>query len=150
MKYNDVKVYYSDSTEVICKPVSNENIDVFRNCIQTIVTSFYRNDGAIRDCLSDEEVANAFESACSVIPVKNVKSKSDEVQYLEWEKIKDNYEQLIVLFCNSSLKPDRSYDTSSYKSGLIVQQNFISTSRWVSKATKEYEESLKQILKNEE
>lgn len=144
--YDDVIVVYDDKSERIVKRFSDENIDAFKDCTEKIITEFYANDFALRDILQDPEVELAFEQLCSIIPVvrKGFKSSAGEVEYLDWEKIKHDYEQLIVLFCNASLKADRTF--TGYDPGLVIKLNFIQTSLWMKKGLQKAEEALKEMF----
>ncbi|PLS68535.1 MAG: hypothetical protein CV045_07420 [Cyanobacteria bacterium M5B4] len=131
--FNNIEVVYSNSHKYHINRVSNENFQSFAELLEKITIQYYKYDGAIGEMLQVPEIVEDFENLCSIIPVKKVQGGKigKEEEFLDWEMIRDNWEQLVILFCNSGLTEDR--DATPIAPPLLAKLNFLSTSKWVQK-----------------
>jgi hypothetical protein len=102
--YKTLRVKLDDGTEVVVKRCTLENTQVLLELQDELLEDYARCNGAIGEIIAKPEVRTRLQTVCNLLPLVNAK---DPAEFLDFEKIQDNWEQLIVLFFNGSLNDDR-------------------------------------------
>lgn len=101
-QYKPEKVVKDDGTVVnICR-CSFADTDTLLQIQDRLVEAYVKCDGAIGAIIGNEETQADLRSICSLLPLEQ-KTKGGEVQYLDFDDISDNWEQLVALFFNGSI-----------------------------------------------
>lgn len=102
--YKTLRVKLDDGSEVVVKRCTLENTQTLLEIQDELLEDYARCNGSIGEIIAKEAVRGRLQTMCNLLPLV---SSKDPVEYLEFEKIQDNWEQLIVLFFNGSLTEDR-------------------------------------------
>jgi hypothetical protein len=140
-EFKGLEITYSNGIRYEIKRISNENAETFSSLLEEIVVKYYAEDGATLQMIINSDINSLFEATCALIPVKKIGSKKNsDVEYLDWDQIKDNLELVTILFCNSGLNSDR--EATPVKAPLLTKLNFLSATKWIQKGMDLAKESL--------
>lgn len=101
-QYTTEKVTRDDGTVVNVCRCAFADMSTMLEIVDRLVEAYVMADGAIGEIISKPEVIADLQSICSLLPLEQ-KTKTGEVQYLQFEDISENWEQLIYLFFNGSI-----------------------------------------------
>lgn len=102
--YKTLRVKQDDGSEVVVKRCTLEHTQTLLELQDELLEDYARCNGAIGEIIAKPEVRTRLQTVCNLLPIVNAK---EPTEYLDFEKIQDNWEQLIVLFFNGSLNDDR-------------------------------------------
>ena len=131
--YNLIKVLQDDGTYVQVKRCNAANLEEFLELMEALVKEYIICEGSISLLLVNPEMVSNLETLCSLLPIV---SKSEEQAYLDFDKIKENWEQLVQLFFNKDLNSD-TRETKALEAGKIAAMHFFPHIQTVQKAVKE-------------
>lgn len=101
-QYKTEEVRKDDGTIVHVCRVSLKDLDTLLEIQDRLIEHYVEVDGAVGKLMADESVRADLTTMCSLLPIAE-KTKTGEVQYLNFEEIQEHWEQLIVLFFNAGL-----------------------------------------------
>lgn len=137
-QYKLIQIKLDTGTSVQIGRASLENIELLTELQDKLLDKYTQADGSIGPLLaSDEEFVSNLRTACSVLPIVGTDS------YLDYDDIKENWEQLIVLFFNAG------FDSDNRRHSSIVQPKvselhflpFVSQlNKYIARAEKETED----------
>lgn len=104
-QYKTEKVVKDDGTVVQIRRCNLKDLDLLLEIQDRLLKRYVEEEGALGKLMSDEAVRSDLTTACSLLPLAD-KTKTGEDQYLDFEDIQDNWEQLVVLFFNGSFDED--------------------------------------------
>ena len=96
--YETEKVTLDNGTVVEVKRVSMKNLSLFMELQERLLKKYFEHDGALINLIIDPEVISDLTAICNILPIVG---KTE--QYLNFEDIQENWEQLVTLFFNSGL-----------------------------------------------
>jgi hypothetical protein len=102
--YKTLRVKLDDGSEVVVKRCTLQNTQMLLELQDELLEDYARCNGAIGEIIAKEEVRTRLQTVCNLLPIVSTK---EPIEYLDFEKIQDNWEQLVVLFFNGSLNDDR-------------------------------------------
>lgn len=129
--YNTVTVIKDDGTRVNVKRVALKDLETLQDCLDRLLTKFIEYEGGFGSIISDPEVENDLKTACSLLPI--VGRSGDQQEYLNYEDIKENWEQLILLFFSKGLDVN-TRELKSLDAGLISELHFFAHPKMLQKA----------------
>jgi hypothetical protein len=116
--YKTLKVQLDDGSSVQIKRCSLENTDTLLQLQDELLEYYVQCSGFIGEIITKDPVREKLTAMCNILPVVTTGGKEE---FLKFEEISDNWEQLITLFFNGSLNDDRELEnvtTSSKVSAL--------------------------------
>ena len=133
-QYTTEKVVKDDGTVVSVCRCSFADMSTLLEIIERLVEAYVMCDGAIGEIISKPDIQADLKSVCSLLPLEQ-KTKSGEVQYLDFEDISENWEQIIYLFFNGSINKD-TREVTEISSPRISQLHFLPFERILRKHIK--------------
>jgi hypothetical protein len=124
--YKTEKVVYDDGKVVNIMRCAAEDMDKLMDLQDKLVERYVMADGAIGKYFTSEyrdDLEADLRAICSIIPLVE-KTKSGETQYLDYDLIKENWEQLISLFFNGDIN-EESRNLTSMSPCKISQLHFL-------------------------
>jgi hypothetical protein len=100
-QYKTLPVTKDDGTVVNVTRVALKDLETLLELQEKLLTKYVEADGSFGQLMSDSDLIADLTSICSLLPL--VEKSKGETQYLNFEDIQDNWEQLITLFFNSGL-----------------------------------------------
>lgn len=97
---NSVEVLLDTGKVVQITRTALSNMDRLLQLQEQLIKMYINCDGAIGSIIASDEAVSALTELCSLLPVKDDKAP------LDYETIKDNWEQTILLFFNGGLDLD--------------------------------------------
>ncbi len=107
--YKPLRVSFDSGKVVQIGRCALSNLDTLLECQDGLLRKYIEADGALAVLMTDNEFISKLELACSVLPIVGSEDKC-----LDFEDIKENWEQIVTLFFNSSFdKNTRQMNTIS-------------------------------------
>ena len=99
--YKTETVKKDDGTIIQIGRVALSDLDTLLEIQDWLVYKYIESDGAIGKFIADPELRSKLQTLCSLLPI--IGSKNVEQEYLNFEDISENWEQLILLFFNGQI-----------------------------------------------
>jgi hypothetical protein len=103
-QYKTLAVIKDDGVVVNVTRVPLKDLDTLLELQEKLLNKYVEVDGSFGQLMSDSELISYLTTICSLLPL--VEKAKGETQYLNFEDIQDNWEQLITLFFNSGLNTE--------------------------------------------
>lgn len=103
-QYKLEKVTRDDGSVVNVCRCALADMDTLLDIQNRLAETYVMCDGAIGEVISKPEVQADLRSICSLLPLEQ-KTKGD-VQYLNFDDISENWEQIVSLFFNGAIDQD--------------------------------------------
>lgn len=100
-QYKLERVIKDDGTAVNVCRCALADMDTLLEIQDRLAEAYVLADGAIGEIITKPEVQADLKSICSLLPLEQ--RGKGEVQYLDFDDISDNWEQLVSLFFNGSI-----------------------------------------------
>lgn len=101
-QYQTLPVTKDDGTIVHATRVALKDLETLTELQEKVLARYVEEDGGFGTLMADAAVIADLQAICSILPLVE-KTKTGETQYLDFEDISDNWEQLIILFFNGGL-----------------------------------------------
>lgn len=121
-QYKTESVTRDDGTVCQVTRAAMKDVPAFLELQDKLLGRYVEVDGAFAKIMIDPDAIADLTAICSLLPLVE-KTKSGETQYLSFEDIQDNWEQLIVLFFNGDLNPEKR-EAESISPSRIGQLHF--------------------------
>src|SRR6056300_599327 len=144
--YNTVKIQLDDGTYVHVKRCATSDLEAFLELLEELVKEYIICEGALSSILVQPKMVANLEAICGLLPLVG---KGDETKYLEYDSIKDNWEQLAQLFFNRDLDV-KTREFKSLEPGSIAALHFFPHIKVVQAALKELKAQRKEEEKDAE
>lgn len=131
--YKTEKVVKDNGTVVYVGRATADNMDTLLDVLSRLGALYVKQDGAIGTALADPQVIADLELVCSLLPI--VGSKAEQ-EYLSYDDIKENWEQLILLFFNGGLNTE-TREMEDLVAGKISSLHFLPVGKAMQKALDE-------------
>lgn len=118
-QYKTEKVLLDNGQTVQVGRCSLANLEFLLDIQDRLIQRYVECDGAIGLLFRDEDVISDLTNACLLLPIVG-----KEGEYLNYEDICENWEQLIVLFFNGGLNQDTRF-TDNLLPSKISQLHFL-------------------------
>jgi len=99
--YKTEKVLKDDGTLIYIKRCSLDNMELLMETQERLIGHLLESDGEVGMLFTKPEVIVDLKAICSILPVV-----SNKEEYLDYEDIQENWEQLIKLFFTDGLDED--------------------------------------------
>lgn len=99
--YKTEKVYLDSGEVTYIKRCSTEDMETLMEIQERLLNHLVDSDGELGPVLINPEVISDLKTVCSILPIVG-----KEDTYLDYEDIKENWEQLIKLFFTDGLNED--------------------------------------------
>lgn len=121
-KSKPLEVVKDDGTVVKVRRCSVNDLELLTTLQDRLLGRYIEEDGAFGTIILDPSVQADLTTVCSLLPLEQ-KIKG-ETEYLKYEDIKDNWEQLILLFFNGSFDYEVG-DVTDVSTSLVSKYHFL-------------------------
>lgn len=83
--------------------VALSDLDQVLDLQEQLIKAYVEVDGAIGKIINDPNIQSHLKTLCSLLPIVN--PKATEPEYLDFDDISENWEQLVTLFFNGGFDP---------------------------------------------
>lgn len=140
-QYKTEKVVKDDGSVVnICR-CALADMDTLLELQDRLVEAYILADGALGEIIAKPEVQADLKSICSLLPLDQ-KVKGETV-YLDFEDIKDNWEQLVALFFNGAID-ETSRKVEAVSPSKVSKLHFLPYQKMLEKHLKSLKETQKE------
>jgi hypothetical protein len=105
--YKTLRVQLDDGSSVQIKRCTLENTEILLQLQDELLEFYVSCNGFIGEIITKPVVRERLEAMCNILPTVNVSGKDE---FLKFDDISDNWEQLILLFFNGSLNDERELE----------------------------------------
>lgn len=105
--YKTQKVALDNGSSVQIKRCSLTNTDTLLQLQDELLEAYVECSGFIGEIIAKEPIREKLAAMCNILPIVSSTAKEE---FLKFEDICDNWEQLVVLFFNGSLNDDRELE----------------------------------------
>lgn len=127
--YKTIKVKYDDGTEVQVKRCSLEDTATLLELQDSLLEAYVKCNGAVGELLYRTDIRDSLTTMCNMLPIVSTKESNE---FLDFSRIEENWEQLVLLFFNGSLDEDRELRDASVP-GHVSQLHFFGYVRMIQK-----------------
>lgn len=96
--YKTESVILDNGITVQISRVALADLDTLLELQEQLIKAYVDVDGAIGKIIGDTVIQSTLKTICNLIPIVNPKASDPE--YLEFDTLSENWEQLVILFFN--------------------------------------------------